>query len=151
MTKTPIAVLGIRTLSFSERCFQEAARLRAEAKSLQLGPERQALIKKTRQAETAVQMDLTMLNLRAAFDALVNVGSAKDRQRLRLHGPVKLESSGQRGLRRIYAKSRRGGSHCLVQLQTKRPKKGSYRANVVRSLTARWSGPLEPDRIKVLI
>jgi hypothetical protein len=33
------------TLSFSERCLQEvAARLRAEAKSLQVGPERRALI-----------------------------------------------------------------------------------------------------------
>jgi hypothetical protein len=46
-----------RTLPFSERCLQEAARLRAEAKNLQPGPERNALIKKARQADTAAHID----------------------------------------------------------------------------------------------
>jgi hypothetical protein len=45
------------TLSFSERCLQEAARLRAEAKNLQPGPEWNALIKKARQADTAAHID----------------------------------------------------------------------------------------------
>lgn len=44
-------------LSLSERLELEAARLRAQAKNLPLGPEREELIRKARQAEAATQMD----------------------------------------------------------------------------------------------
>jgi hypothetical protein len=46
-----------RTLSLSEHCLQEAARLRAEAKSLQRGAEREALIRRARQIKTAALID----------------------------------------------------------------------------------------------
>jgi hypothetical protein len=45
------------TLSFSEHCLQEAARLRAEAKNLQRGAEREALIRRARQTKTAALID----------------------------------------------------------------------------------------------
>ena len=44
-------------LSLSERLEQEAARLRAQAKSLPYGPERERLLRKARQAETATHVD----------------------------------------------------------------------------------------------
>jgi len=44
-------------LSLSERLEQEAARLRAQAKKLPLGQEREELIRKARQAEAATHID----------------------------------------------------------------------------------------------
>jgi hypothetical protein len=46
-----------RTDSFSERCLLEAKRLRAEAEKLPPGPERAALEKKARLADTAAHID----------------------------------------------------------------------------------------------
>jgi hypothetical protein len=45
------------TLPFSARCLQEAERLRAEAKTFQPGPERDQLIRRARQADTAAHID----------------------------------------------------------------------------------------------
>jgi hypothetical protein len=45
------------SLSFAERCSQEAERLRAEAEKLPGGPERDALLKRARQADTAAHID----------------------------------------------------------------------------------------------
>jgi hypothetical protein len=44
-------------LSFPDRLNQEAQRLREEAKKIPHGMERDALLKKARQAETAAHMD----------------------------------------------------------------------------------------------
>jgi hypothetical protein len=44
-------------LALGERLEQEAARLRAKAKKLPLGPKREELIRKARHAEMATQMD----------------------------------------------------------------------------------------------
>ncbi|WP_159009099.1 hypothetical protein [Bradyrhizobium sp. S69] len=44
-------------LSFPDRLNQEAQRLREEAKKMPHGTERDALLKKARQAETAAHMD----------------------------------------------------------------------------------------------
>jgi hypothetical protein len=44
-------------LSFPDRLTQEAERLREEAEKLPHGPEREALLRKARQADTALHMD----------------------------------------------------------------------------------------------
>jgi hypothetical protein len=44
-------------LSFPDRLANEAVRLREEAEALPHGPERDALLKKARQADTASHMD----------------------------------------------------------------------------------------------
>ena len=46
------------TLTFPERLTREAERLRMEAETKPPGQERNDLLRKARQAETAVQMDL---------------------------------------------------------------------------------------------
>ena len=45
-----------QTISLEERLSEEAKRLREEAKSLPLGPDRDILIRKARQAETGSHM-----------------------------------------------------------------------------------------------
>jgi hypothetical protein len=44
-------------LSLSERLEQEAARLRAAAEKMPLGPQREKILRKARQAETATHVD----------------------------------------------------------------------------------------------
>ena len=44
-------------LSLTERLDQEAARLRAQAEALPHGPEREALLRKAEQAETAMHVE----------------------------------------------------------------------------------------------
>jgi hypothetical protein len=44
-------------LSLNERLEQEAARLRAQAEQLPYGPEREKLMRRARQAETATHVD----------------------------------------------------------------------------------------------
>ena len=46
-----------QTLSFPDRLTQEAERLREEAEKLPHGEEREALLRKARQADTALHMD----------------------------------------------------------------------------------------------
>jgi len=46
-----------RVLSFPDRLTQEAKRLREEAKKMPHGIERETLLRKARQAETAAHMD----------------------------------------------------------------------------------------------
>jgi len=46
-----------KLLSFNERLKQEAASLRARAQTLPQGDEREKLIRKARQADTATHMD----------------------------------------------------------------------------------------------